>query len=410
MYGVAVICTNFVMFFFSHRYVDPSEDIIKKKLNHGKRKPTVSCILAVHNEENIITDCIQSILDTDYENKEIIVVNDASTDHTLEVLQRFSNQRNITIIDLHQNVGKKKAIGKGIRIAKGEVFVFTDSDSILAKDSISRIMEIFIHDKNVGAVSGHGRALNSDTNLITKIQDSWYEGQFSVKKAFESFFGTVTCISGPLAVFRREAIFNYIPAWENDSFLGQEFRFSTDRTMTGFVLGSKEIGPKLKQKYKDDWFVKHIDYPIKKWKLLYCKSAKVWTQVPDKFSTVIKQQVRWKKSFIRNIFFTGKFFWRKPLIPALRYYLGVLFVLAGPFIVFRQMIFMPLNGDYLSAVYYLFGVLFIGSLYSIAYKLEIPNCHKWVYRPFMSILSTLVFSWLIFYSFSTIKKNIWHRG
>lgn len=65
----------------------------------------------------------------------------------------------------------------------------------------------------MGAVSGHCRALNAETNLLTRIQDCWYEGQFSIKKAFESVFGAVTCVSGPLAAFRRESIYNYIPAW-----------------------------------------------------------------------------------------------------------------------------------------------------------------------------------------------------
>jgi hypothetical protein len=58
---------------------------------------------------------------------------------------------------------------------------------------------IFLADAEIGAVSGHCRALNGDRNLLTKIQDSWYEGQYSVRKAFESVFGAVTCVSGPLA-------------------------------------------------------------------------------------------------------------------------------------------------------------------------------------------------------------------
>jgi len=52
-------------------------------------------------------------------------------------------------------------------------------------------------------------------------------------------FGSVSCVSGPLAGFRREAIWNYFPAWAADSFLGREFRFATDRQLTGYVLGQE---------------------------------------------------------------------------------------------------------------------------------------------------------------------------
>ena len=106
-------------------------------------------------------------------------------------------------------------------------------------------MPIFEADPEVGAVSGHCRALNADENFLTKIQDTWYEGQFSVRKAFESVFGAVTCVSGPLAIFRRSAIYNFMPAWQADTFLGQEFRFATDRTLTAYVLGATYFAPRV---------------------------------------------------------------------------------------------------------------------------------------------------------------------
>lgn len=65
-------------------------------------------------------------------------------------------------------------------------------------------------------------ALNADSTLLTKVQDTWYEGSFRVVKAAESSVGSVTCVSGPLAVFRRDAIWNYLPAWANDPLLGAE--------------------------------------------------------------------------------------------------------------------------------------------------------------------------------------------
>ena len=367
-------------------------------------------MVAVRNEENNISRCIDSILAQSYINKEIIIVNDASTDKTIDILKKYEKNGLIKLIDLKNNLGKKIALGRAMAIAEGDIFAFTDSDSVWASAAIKKIITIFQANDDIGAVSGHCRALNGDHNLITRIQDSWYEGQYSIRKAFESIWGAVSCVSGPLAVFRRETIFNYIPAWENDSFLGQEFRFATDRTLTGFALGSKSIGKKVKERYKDSPFVKNINYPEKDWKIVYCKSARSWTIVPDTFQKVIKQQIRWKKSFIRNVFFTGLFYWKKPLLPALMYYLHVLFVFVGPFIVFRHLVYLPIKGNLWSALLYLLGIIFVGFMFGLAYKLENKKCHRWIYRPLMSLLSTLFLSWLIFYSAATIKKMIWSRG
>lgn len=251
---------------------------------------------------------------------------------------------------------------------------------------------------------------NSATNILTRAQDSWAEGQFAIRKAFESCFGAVSCVSGPLAVFRKDAIYNFIPAWEQDSFLGQEFKFATDRTLTGFLLGNKWISKKIKTKYACEDCVKEIDYPEKDWKVVYSKSAKSWTILPDTLGRLFKQQIRWKKSFIRNTFFTGSFYWRKPLLPSLVYYLHVVFVWAGPFIAFRHIVYLPMRGDLWAAVLYILGIVFVGFMFGLAYKLENKDCHIWIYRPIMSLLSTLILSWLIFYSALTIKKMTWHRG
>jgi len=407
-YGLLVTSVILVTFFVAFViYKDPY--IEARKAKTPKLEPLVSCLVAVHNEQDNIMQCVESIIKQDYPNKEIILVDDASTDETLKQISEYARLHNVRIIELKDNVGKKRALAEAVMLAKGDLFMFSDSDCVLASDAISKIVLIFNHDKGVGAVSGHCRALNADHNLLTKIQDSWYEGQFSVRKAFESVFGCVTCVSGPLAVFRREAIFNFIPAWTDDMFLGQEFKFATDRTLTGFVLGSAYVGDKLKARHPNSPFVTQVDYPNKEWKIVYSKVARVWTIVPDTFAKVIKQQIRWKKSFIRNIFFTGKFYWRKPILPAIFYYSHILFVFAGPFIVFRHLVYLPFSGNFFTPFLYLLGIVFVGFCYGIAYKLENPGSHKWIYRPVMSVFSTLILSWLLFYSIFTVKKMVWHR-
>ncbi len=415
LYGVTVTLVLFLNFYYAvFKYKDPSVEAIRKINNDLKKGikpkvPLVTCMVAVFNEEDLVEQCILSLVSQTYPNKEIIFVNDGSTDGTAKVLNRYAKMGKIKVI--HQkNAGKKRALGRAMREAKGEIFAFSDSDSVWAKDAIEKIVPVFVVYPDVGGVSGHFRLYNAHVNTLTKAQDTWAEGQFAVRKAFESYFGAVTCISGPLAVFRREAIYNYIAAWEQDSFLGQEFRFATDRTLTGYLLGSQYVGKKILEKYKDEDCVKEVNYGQRDWKVVYSKSARSWTVLPDNFRSLFKQHIRWKKSFIRNTFFTGAFYWKKPFITALVYYLHVVFVVTGPFIAFRHLIYLPIRGDIVSAVLYIFGIVFVGFLFGFIYKIENKDCDIWIYRPVMSLLSTLVLSWLIFYSALTIKKMAWHRG
>src|SRR3989339_2104543 len=405
---VAMLGVFSIVFFF---YRDPYEEALR--LQGGSpptKKAFISIILSVYNEEKFMAQCLDSLLAQTYPRKRIFVVNDASTDRTAEVLQSYADRKEVTILTRKKNVGKKRAIASAIARAPGTIFAFTDSDTVLEKDAIEKLVTVLEARPDVGAVNGHVRAFNADTNFLTKIQDVWYEGQFSIRKSFESIFGSVTCGSGPLAVFRREAIFNYIPAWQRDSFLRKEFRFSTDRSMTNFVLSAGSIGRRLKERHAETFFVRKKDYPERDWSVVYTKSAHAWTIVPDTFSRLVKQQVRWKKSFLRSIFLTGRYFYKRPFPVAVLYYLHVLFVLSAPFIAFRHLVYLPMNGSILPAVLYLAGICYVGLLFGLAYRLTVPGDPRWLYRPVMSVLSTLIFSWLLLYSAFTIKKTLWHRG
>jgi len=221
--------------------------------------------------------------------------------------------------------------------------------------------------------------------------DTWYEGQFSVRKAFESVFGSVTCVSGPLACFRMSAIYNFMPAWAEDRFLGQEFRFATDRTLTAYVLGGSHLSSSALPKASGTKFAEPR-YPARDWKIVYCKSARAWTNVPANLRAIVRQQVRWKKSFLRNIFTMGAFYWRRPFLPALLYYLHILFVLLGPVIAARHLIYLPLRGDLMSLALYLAGIVLIGLSFGLVYRHENPGSRRWLCRPAMSLrVSGLIF-------------------
>ncbi|MGV4986858.1 glycosyltransferase family 2 protein [Streptomyces sp. NRAIS4] len=416
-YGFTVLVGTITMLFIAYsRYDDPSQRMLRRRPRRSgafpalPSRPRVSFLLAVKDEEECIEDCVRSMAGSDCPDLQIIVVDDLSEDGTRDVLRRLEAELGITVIYLDKNLGKKHALVRACEVADGDVIAFTDSDCVLAPDALGRCIRALVAHPELGAVSGHARALNAGLTFFTKAQDAWYEGQFRVAKAAEATFGSVTCVSGPLAVFRRDAIYNYLPAWAGDRFLGAPFRFATDRQLTGYVLGQKWKGRALKRRYADSPFVTAQDYAEREWRIGYVQSAKVWTNVPARFRPFMKQQIRWKKSFIRNLFFTGSFMWRRGPGPAALYYGHALWVSAAPFMVFWHLVWAPLHGGAFLTLLYLCGVFLKGCVWGLAFKIENPGDVRWRYRPLMSMLSALLLAWLLPYSLATIRRGVWSRS
>ena len=286
-YGMTVLTGTIAMLFIAYaRYDDPAERTSLRRprdltgFPELGDLPSVSLLVAVKDEAGTIGRCVSSMVGSRYSNLEVIVVDDGSKDGTTEILRSLQEQLGFYLIVLDRNQGKKNALTRGAAVARGQILAFTDSDCVLAPDALARCVTALVRHPELGAVSGHARALNARATLLTRMQDVWYEGQFRVMKAAEATFGSVTCVSGPMAVFRREAIYNYLPAWANDRFLGGEFRFATDRQLTGYVLGQRWLGSRLKAANADSPFVNTVDYPERLWKVGYVNSAKVWTNVP----------------------------------------------------------------------------------------------------------------------------------
>ena len=119
--------------------------------------------------------------------------------------------------------------------------------------------------------------------------------------------------------------------------------------------------------------------------------------MPSSMRGFLRQQVRWKKSFIRNIFFTGRFQWRRGIGPTALFYLHLLFVIAAPILAFRHLVWLLMAGAWFLTLLYLCGVFLKGGIWAAAYRVQNPHSNGWVYRPLMSLLSVLVLSWLPIY-------------
>ena len=337
-YSIAVVLYVFGRFVFGLFY-RAAPDV-------GAR-PTVSIIVPAFNEEDGIIGTIASCMRVDYpaELTEVIVVNDGSTDSTWErILEAKKRWPQLCAIDLGRNYGKRGAMAEGIRRSRGDVLCFVDSDSYLREDAIVAIVQPFA-DRRVGAVVGHADVRNKATNWITKMQQVRYYAAFRVIKGTESLLsGTVTCASGCCAAYRRSVVMPLLDAWEFQTFLGRPATFGDDRALTNRILAHHRV--------------------------VYQSTARAETMAPDNLRVFFRQQLRWKKSWLRESMYVLRYFWRKNPIAALFTYASIAFPFMAPWVVLHAVGGRLLGGAAGGLWFYLIGTYAMALLYSLYYAFK----------------------------------------
>ena len=164
-----------------------------------KTFPKISIVIPAYNEEKVIANTIEGLLETKYPHKEIIFVDDGSTDSTLAIATRYKEKIRI----LHkENGGKATALNYGMVYAKGEIIVIVDADTIIGRNSLKEIVKGFEVNEHVAAVAGNIKVRNR-MNWITKCQALEYiTGIQIIRRAFD-VFGAITIVPGALGAFRK---------------------------------------------------------------------------------------------------------------------------------------------------------------------------------------------------------------
>lgn len=353
--------------------------------------PGVSIIIPCFNEEEWISRTILSCINQDYpvDKLEVIVVDDRSTDGTVKEIEktiemvhreadRFMTKERLKMHVLPVNGGKREALVQGVDMAKHDLVVFVDSDSFLDPSAIQHIVQPF-QDPRMGGVAGRTEVENKFTNMLTKLQTVRYYVAFRIMKAAESWFDSVTCLSGPLSCYRKDLILKHKDAWLNQKFLGQPATFGDDRSMTNYILQTHRTG------YQDQ--------------------AVCSTIVPSDMNVFLKQQMRWKRSWLRESLRAGSFIWKKEPFMALFFYIGLNVPIAAPVVVLYNLVYVPLFHHIFPGTF-LMGLLLMAMLMSLAH-LFFRKSKLWVFGFYFCIFYEFVLLWQMPIAWFTFWKSTW---
>lgn len=344
--------------------------------------PKITVIAPVFNEREHVGRMIAQVMESAYpaELLQFIVINDGSTDGTEKSIEAARvRYPEVELITFQQSLGKRHGMSAGADRATGDFLVFIDSDSFLAPDALKNLLKPFV-DPEVAAVTGHCDVENIWTNTLTRMQAVRYYVAFKVMKAAESVFDSVTCLSGPLAAYRKDVFMAVREEWLNQTFFGQPATFGDDRSLTNSLLKRG-----LKVVYADD--------------------AITTTIVPDDHRTFLRQQMRWKRSWFRETLRGLGFMWRRPPLMSLSYYLGFILPLLGPAVVIRSLLYVPLT-QHRSPIIYIMGVFLMSCLMSCTY-LFLKRSRLWFYGILFCFYYMFILIWQLPWAVLTFSRTLW---
>jgi len=175
------------------------------KIKHlmNDQLPTISFVVAAYNEERIIREKILNDLQLDYpkDKLQIIIVSDGSSDSTPQIVGEFSSQG---VISMHrpERQGKTAALNRALEVAKNEIIVFSDANSMFKKDALKKLVRHFA-DQSIGGVCGRKAVkLNQDRSASTG--DNLYWNVESIIKQAESNLGSIPTADGEIFAMRKE--------------------------------------------------------------------------------------------------------------------------------------------------------------------------------------------------------------
>jgi cellulose synthase/poly-beta-1,6-N-acetylglucosamine synthase-like glycosyltransferase len=298
----------FTAYFYTTKYT------IQKKADFF---PFVSIIVPVFNEGKILSSSIESLLDIEYPNYEILIVNDGSTDDTAAVGESLVGYHKgrlgmvkVSLIN-KPNGGKAKALNAGIQYSEAQFVLCMDGDSQLTTNTLKLAMRHF-DDPAVGAVAGNVKVQNRK-KMLTDLQALEYLEGLNLARSAQGFLKMVNIIPGPIGVFRKVTL--------RDAGFYSSDTFAEDADVTLKILA-------------------------KGWKIIYEPNAVAYTEAPATIYQLLKQRYRWTRGILQairkhkrylynptvnfnNSFIMWSMFYEALIWPAMNIFVNVYFIIVA---------------------------------------------------------------------------------
>jgi cellulose synthase/poly-beta-1,6-N-acetylglucosamine synthase-like glycosyltransferase len=315
-------------------------------------EPGISVLVPGYNEEATIAASVRSMLQLDYPDFEVIVINDGSKDATLEVLKRefalkpfpeayrvalkvepvrgiyrSTLHPNLRVIDKH-NGGKADALNAGINAARHALFCGVDADSVLQRDSLRRIVRPFMEDRRIIACGGTVRIANGcsisqgylesvgmPSNWLARVQIVEYLRAFLFGRLGWSPMNAVLIVSGAFGLFRRQAVIE--AGGYRTSTIGEDMEL-----VVRLHRLSREGG--------HDYRIVFVPDPV------------CWTEAPESLAVLKAQRVRWQRGLLESLWLNRSLLFarRSGAVGWLAFPVMTVFEAVGPIIEFAGYIFM----------------------------------------------------------------------
>lgn len=195
-------------------YIFFSELWLTQKPNKEIGDEGISFLIPCFNEEETIKDTIKNLLALDFPNKQVIVINDGSTDNSAKIIYELQKRLDFTFIDLEFNNGKANALNKGIDYAKYDYVMGIDADTLIDDNAPYFMIEHFKKNPKLAAVTGNPRIRNKKS-ILGKIQTIEYASMVGSIKRTQALTGKINTISGVFTLFRKSAI-EKVGKWDID--------------------------------------------------------------------------------------------------------------------------------------------------------------------------------------------------
>jgi cellulose synthase/poly-beta-1,6-N-acetylglucosamine synthase-like glycosyltransferase len=230
--------------------------------------PPISVLIPAYNEGRVLERALTSLMQMDYPEYEVLVIDDGSTDDTLELAAQWEGQRGpgeFRVIT-KPNGGKSSALNAGIAHSKHPLIFCMDADSYLDHRALLKAARHF-GDAAVGAVAGNVKVENRG-RIITKLQALEYIEGLNMPRRAQGFVAAVNIVPGPCGLFRREAL--------------------------------EEIGG-----YDTDTYAEDADLTLKMmaagWRVEYEDQAIAWSEAPETWRDLTQQRYRWTRGILQAL-------------------------------------------------------------------------------------------------------------